>query len=163
MWGIANFSRAQWVNQQYTAAGTPIRAQSAHNTFMQIAVDLGVPAFIVFVSIIFGATIGFARIRSRLPTSWLHESAERRFLYIACSYLPVSFLGWSAGAFFVSHAYAVPFYVLTAYAAGVLLLLRREDRAATGASASSASSTRRTPRGGHRSPVRSPIPSEPLS
>jgi O-antigen ligase len=126
--GIGNFVRAQWVNQLTTATGSPVRAQSPHNTFVQVAVDLGIPAFLLFASILLGCMFGLARIRSRLPTSWLRESAERRFLYIACSYLPVSFFGWSVGAFFVSHAYLMPFYILVAYTCGVLLLLRREMR-----------------------------------
>jgi len=125
--GLGNFARAQWVNQAYTESGRPIRAQSPHNTFLQVAVDLGVPAFLVFMSIVYGATVGFARIRSRLPVSWREESAERRFVYAAASYLPVAFLGWSAGAFFVSHAYLVPFYILVAFAAGFIFLLRQEQ------------------------------------
>lgn len=126
--GIGNFVRAQWVNQETTATGAPVRAQSPHNTFLQVAVDLGIPAFLLFASILFGCMFGLARIRSRLPSSWMRESAERRFIYIACSYLPVSFLGWAVGAFFVSHAYLVPFYILVAFTCGVLTLLRRETR-----------------------------------
>jgi O-antigen ligase len=124
--GIGNFARAMWVNQAYTVTGQPIRAQSPHNTFLQVAVDLGVPAFLVVMSILYGAIVGIARTRAQLPRSWLHESAERRFFYVAASYLPGAFMGWSVGAFFVSHAYLVPFYVLVAFAAGFLYLLRRE-------------------------------------
>jgi O-antigen ligase len=144
--GIGNFARAQWVYRVYTRDGTPIRALSPHNTFLQVAVDLGVPAFLVFMSIVYGATVGFARIRSRLPRSWLGESAERRFAYLAASYLPVAFLGWSAGAFFVSHAYLVPFYALVAFAAGFLFLLRRELRSAGRDASSPAPPRMGTPR-----------------
>lgn len=126
--GISNFLRAQWVNQTFTAAGTPVRAMSPHNTFLQVAVDLGVPAALIFLSILYGGTIGLMRIRKRLPVSWLHENATRRFIYIACSYLPVSFMGWAAGAFFVSHAYLPPFYILVAFFAGTLVLLKEERR-----------------------------------
>ena len=126
--GISNFLRAQWVNQQYTESGAPVRAMSPHNTFLQIAVDLGVPAALIFLSILYGGTIGLIRIRNKLPASWLRENATRRFIYIACSYLPVSFMGWAAGAFFVSHAYLPPFYILVAFFAGTLVLLKEERR-----------------------------------
>jgi O-antigen ligase len=127
--GIGNFVRAQWENPGISANGEGIRAMSAHNTFLQLGVELGIPAFLVYISILVGGTIGLARIRARLPRSWLEESAQRRFIYMACSYLPVSFAGWAAGAFFVSHAYLPPYYILIAYMAGTLILLRREKKA----------------------------------
>jgi hypothetical protein len=126
--GIGNFVRAQWENPGIAANGEGIRAMSAHNTFLQLGVELGVPAFLLYISILVGGTIGLARIRRSLPRSWLEESAERRFIYMACSYLPVSFAGWAAGAFFVSHAYLPPYYILIAYMGGTLILLRQEKR-----------------------------------
>lgn len=141
--GLNNFVRAQWERQEFTERGAPIQAMSPHNTFLQVAVDLGVPALFVFLSIVGGGVFGLARIRSRLPVSWLQESPTRRFIYLACSYIPVSYVGWSVGAFFVSHAYLVPFYALTAFTAGVLVLLRHETRGAA----------HRTPTKGRRFPA----------
>jgi len=157
--GINNFARAQWVNQAYTDDGRPIRAMSSHNTFLQIGVDLGVPAFLIFVSIILGAIFTLLRMRSRMPLSWLTDSPERRFLYVSCSYLPVAFFGWASGAFFVSHAYLMPFYCLVAYLAGVLMLYRHEMRGSRG-QAPLGRARNRFPQGGSSSPASSLTPLE---
>lgn len=126
--GIGNFIRAQWDNPEIAANGEGVRAMSAHNTFLQLGVELGVPAFLIYISVVIGGSWGLFRIRRKLPVSWLKESAERRFVYCACSYLPVAWFGWAVGAFFVSHAYLMPYYILTAYTAGVLILFAREKK-----------------------------------
>jgi O-antigen ligase len=124
--GIGNFARAQWENPTFTETGAQVPAQAPHNTFLQVIVELGIPTFLVFMSIVWMGVVSIARLRGRLPRSWLRESADRRALYLAASYLPVSFLGWAAGAFFVSHAYLAPIYVLAAWAGAVQLLVQRE-------------------------------------
>lgn len=124
--GASNFVRAQWAHPQQTATGAPVRAMSSHNSFIQAAVENGVPVFLVWASVLVMGTIGLRRIKRRLPASWLRESPRRRFIYLATCYLPVCFFGWSVSAFFVSHAYHVPFYILAALAGATMLLLRRE-------------------------------------
>lgn len=124
--GIGNFGRAQWEKPTFSLTGAQIPAQAPHNTFLQVLVELGVPTFLVWMSIVWAGVVGLMMLRDRLPKRWMRESAERRFLYLACSYLPVSFFGWAAAAFFVSHAYLAPIYLLAAFSGSVHLFVRRE-------------------------------------
>ena len=128
--GIGNFGRAQWERPTFSLTGAQIRPMAPHNTFLEVLAELGIPAFIVFLSVVWSGIVGLAILRSRLPKRWLKESADRRFLYLACSYLPVSFFGWAVGAFFVSHAYLAPFYLIAAFLGSVVMLVGRERRAA---------------------------------
>lgn len=124
--GPGNFIRAQWANPLQTATGAPVRAMASHNSFIQIGVENGVPAFLVWVSIFWLGTVGLWRLRRRLPASWLRESPRRRYLYLSTCYLPVAFFGWGVGAFFVSHGYLVPYYMLAALAGATYVMVRQE-------------------------------------
>lgn len=140
--GIGNFARAQWEHPTFTATGAQLPTQAPHNTFLQVLVELGVPTFLVWMSIVWTGTVGLVRLRKRLPKAWLTETADRRAIYLGASYLPVSFFGWAVGAFFVSHAYLAPIYVLAACAGAIQLLAKREfgrDRAQLAALGSVAS------------------------
>ncbi len=128
--GISNFARAQWEHPTFTATGAQVPAQAPHNTFLQVLVELGIPTFIAWMAILWAGGVGLYLLHRRLPKSWLRESYERRALYLASAYFPVSFLGWATGAFFVSHAYLAPVYVLAACAGSVLTLAARERAAA---------------------------------
>lgn len=127
--GPANFMRAEWtLSAQASPAfsGQAMVVKAAHNTFVEVGTELGLPALMLWLSVIFGGTIGLVRLRRRMPVSWMEESAERRFLYLACSYLPVSFFGWAVCAFFVSHAYILGFYILTALLGSILIFAHKE-------------------------------------
>ncbi len=124
--GASNFVRAQWAHSGQTATGAPIRAMSSHNSFIQVSVETGVIVFLVWMSVLVMGTFGLRKIRRKVPATWLTESPRRRFIYLATCYLPVSFFGWSVGAFFVSHAYHVPFYILGAFTGCTMLLYKQE-------------------------------------
>lgn len=143
--GVGNFVRAQWEHPTLSATGTQIRPMSAHNTFLQALVDNGIPAFLVFVSIVGGGIFGMARIRRRLPKAWMRTSAESRMLYMGASYLPAAFFGWAVAAFFVSHAYLPPFYVLAALLGSTLLLMKRLTAMPRGAHAGRPATSRIAP------------------
>ncbi|MBX7120211.1 MAG: O-antigen ligase family protein [Gemmatimonadaceae bacterium] len=126
--GAGNFARAQWEKPTFSLTGAQIRPMAPHNTFLQVLTELGIPTFLVWMSLCWLGTVGIMRLRARLPKHWLAESPDRRFLYLAACYVPVAFLGWMTGAFFVSHAYLVPFYVLAAILASTMLYIERERR-----------------------------------
>lgn len=126
--GIGNYGRAQWENPVYTETGAQLPVQAPHNTFLEVLVELGIPAAALWMSVLWIGSVGLTRLRNRLPKRWMKESAERRFLYLACSYLPVSIFGWSVGAFFVSHAYLAPYYLLAAFVGTVLVMTHRQRR-----------------------------------
>lgn len=128
--GIGNYGRAQWENPTYSETGAQLPVQAPHNTFLEVLVELGIPTFLFWASVLWMGVVGLVQLKNRLPKRWLKESAERRFLYLACSYLPVSFLGWAVGAFFVSHAYLAPYYLLAAFLGSVVVMTRKQRRLA---------------------------------
>jgi O-antigen ligase len=129
--GAGNFARAEWTLSplaQNQFAGVGLQLLAPHSSFIEVGVELGVPALLIVLSILGGGTVGLMRVRRRMPKRWLTESADRKFLYLACVYLPVSFIGWAVTAAFVSHAYLMTFYLLAGLYGAVLVLTQRELR-----------------------------------
>jgi O-antigen ligase len=98
--------------------GERIKWSAAHNSFIQVGSEMGVQGLIVWSSLILGGLVGMQRLRRRLPDVWARGDPEQRFLYAATMYLPVSLVGFTVTASFVSFAYIDPIYVLSAYLAG---------------------------------------------
>ena len=97
-----------------------------HNTYVQVGAEMGIPALTIWLFLLLGGTVGLWRLRRRLPASWEHESAERKFLSDACLFLPISFLGFAVTSLFLSHAYTIVPYVIFAYLGGLHLLVHKE-------------------------------------
>ena len=84
-----------------------------------------------------------ARLRRRLPRSWLKGDPEQRFLYQSTMYLQLAFIGFSVCAFFLTFAWLDIIYMLAAYLGGLYIAIgeklgragpdarRRSRRAAT--------------------------------
>jgi O-antigen ligase len=123
--GVANFARAEVTISEMArraAAGEGIPYLAPHNTYVQVGAEMGVVALGLWLSILYTGTVGVWRLRARLR-SWSGKYAgegDARFLFLMCSYLPISFLGFATTSFFVSHAYTPVFYVLTSFLAGLL-------------------------------------------
>jgi O-antigen ligase len=127
--GPDNFIRAGWEISAVGRAGLPgvgLRSLAPHNTFLQVWAEMGTAGLILWLSIIYGGIVGCLRTRSGMPARWLHGTYDQRFLYLAASYLPVSFIGFSVATFFTSHAYTGMFYILAAFLAAFHFLLRVE-------------------------------------
>lgn len=159
--GVANFARAEGTISPIANArlseGLSVEWIAPHNTYVNVGAEMGIPALIIWVSLLLGGTVGLWRLRRRLPSSWEHESAERKFLSDACLYLPISFLGFAITSAFLSHAYTIVPYVLFAYLGGLHLAVRNElqkdaipaaPTVASGPGAYRAGSSRRRGRGG---------------
>jgi O-antigen ligase len=122
--GIDNFTRAEGTVSDPAVSfrqgmGERIKWSAAHNSFIQIGAELGVPGLIVWSSLLFGGLIGMRRLRRRIPSAWARGDPEQRFLSAATIYVPVSLVGFAVTASFVSFAYQDTVYVLAAYMAGV--------------------------------------------
>jgi hypothetical protein len=159
--GVANFPRAEGTISPIANArlseGEAVEWLAPHNTYVNVGAEMGVPALVIWLSLLLGGTVGLWRLRRRLPASWEYESAERKFLSDACLFLPISFLGFAVSSAFLSHAYSVVPYIIFAYLAGLHLLVRKELRkgamqaapaVASGPGAYGAGSFRRRGRGG---------------
>lgn len=130
--GVANFPRAEGtispIANERSLAGLSVAWIAPHNTYVQVGAEMGIPALIVWLGILFGGTVGLLRLRRRLPKSWEYESGERRFLRDACLFLPITYLAFAVTSFFLTHAYTTPVYILLAMTTGILVLSRRELR-----------------------------------
>ena len=131
--GVANFPRAEGTISPIASArmsqGLSVEWIAPHNTYVNVGAEMGIPALIIWLSLLFGGTIGLWRLRRRLPPSWAHENAERKFLGDACLFLPISFLGFAVTSLFLSHAYTIVPYVIFAYLGGLHVLVHKELRA----------------------------------
>jgi O-antigen ligase len=128
--GVANFPRAEGTISPIANArlseGLSVEWIAPHNTYVNVGAEMGIPALLIWLSLLLGGTVGLWRLRRRLPSSWEYESAERKFLRDACLFLPISFLGFAVTSLFLSHAYTIVPYVIFAYLGGLHLLVHRE-------------------------------------
>jgi O-antigen ligase len=98
--------------QQY---GIGVRWNAAHNSFVQIGAEVGLPGLALFVAVIASA---FAALRraGRAEAGLASSGARRPPLTPA---LTASLIGFVVGAFFLSLAYSEMLYTLVALAVGL--------------------------------------------
>lgn len=128
--GVANFTRAEGTISPIASArlseGLSVEWIAPHNTYVNVGAEMGIPALVIWISLLMGGTVGLWRLRRRLPVSWAYESAERKFLSDACLFLPMSFLAFAVSSTFLSHAYTIVPYIIFAYLGGLHLLVHNE-------------------------------------
>jgi O-antigen ligase len=134
--GISNFPVAEGTLSEKArtrVAGTGIRWAAAHNSYVQIGAELGVPGLALWLLLIFGGILSMRKLRSRLPKYWARGDPEERFLYAAAMYLPVALVGFGVASFFVSFAYLDPIYIVAALMAGMYVAVEAKLKALSGA------------------------------
>ncbi len=112
--GAANFSTAEGrisPHARQQERGRGVKWQAAHNSFVQIGAELGIPGLILFVGMIGSAFVALAAVRRR-------PDAGRAPPQLAQA-LTAALLGFAVAAFFLSLAYAEMLYTLVALAAGL--------------------------------------------
>jgi O-antigen ligase len=116
--GPGNFQAAEGTlsphaeRQQF---GVGVRWNAAHNTFIQVGAELGIPGLVLFLAIIAG-TFGALRRAAHTRRSSGRLPSNRAQLTQA---LTASLIGFLVGAFFLSLAYSEMFYTLVALAIGL--------------------------------------------
>ncbi len=131
--GIANFQLAEGTisdKARYRPAGAGIMWAAAHNSYVQIGAELGIPGLALWLVLIFGGTWSMIRLRARLPRHWVRGDPEERFLYLMTLYIPVALLGFAVTSFFVSFAYLDPIYIIAALMAGLYVSVNAKLKAA---------------------------------
>lgn len=130
--GVGNFPRAEGlvaeVSQERKAASQGYRWTAAHNSFVQVGGELGIPGLLLFCTLVFGGAISMYRLRKRLPPGWRSAGGTPGLLYDLALYLPVSFIGFAVTAFFLSFAYSSIIYLLCVFAACTLIGVRQVYR-----------------------------------
>jgi hypothetical protein len=127
--GINNFGMAEGTissKARTHVAGTGIRWTAAHNSYIQVAAELGPLGLGLFLWLLHAGIVGVRRMWHWIPRSWEHGDAEQRYLFFACRFLPVAFVGFAVPAFFVSFAYLTPLYFLAAFMTGFFVLVNRK-------------------------------------
>ena len=132
--GIDNFEKAECTiseKARNTPAGHGIRCMPPHNSFVQAGAELGVPGLLLWSSIPLFGIFALHTAGERLPVSLAPGHARRTFPRLACPYLAVACVGFTATCFFLNFAWLEPYYVLAAFVAslmGVIAQRRVEEQ-----------------------------------
>jgi O-antigen ligase len=115
--GMANFPMAEGLSEVSRARaerGAGFKWSVAHNTFLEIGVELGLIAFTLFVAALFIAFRQLHRMRAARP---LQDPAIHRNVAFACT-LIASLVGFIVSGFFVSATHFSYLYVLLGLSMG---------------------------------------------
>ena len=127
--GINNFARAECTISPKLKTRDPngrLRCTSPHNSYVQVAAELGISGTIAWLSLVFGGIFAPLRLRRRLPRVWMRGTDSQRFIYGATSFFPVAMIGFAVTSFFVSFAWMDTLYLLSALLAGLYVAARLE-------------------------------------
>ena len=115
--GPQNFQSAEGMLSPFAhrqQLGLGVRWNAAHNSFVQVGAELGIPGLVIFICIITSAFRLLSRVRL-LDAG----SEDSRHIHLSQA-LTAALIGFVVGAFFLSLAYSEMFYALIALAVGVL-------------------------------------------
>jgi O-antigen ligase len=115
--GLRNFQVAEGtISAQARRAerGLGVRWGAAHNSFVQIGAELGVPGLLLFVALFVSAFRSLARAARRFRSGDYGPEASR-----LAQTLMASLVGFVVGGFFLSLAYADLLYTLVAFSIGM--------------------------------------------
>lgn len=116
--GVDNFGVADGTLAPQFRTGSRIgwSGKAAHNSFLQVAVETGLPGGLLFLGMIGTACWRLVRTRRRLARVRTDEASS---IVRLCNALLASFIGYCIGGFFLSQGYSVMLVSLVALAAGV--------------------------------------------
>jgi O-antigen ligase len=127
--GIDNFPKAECTISPKLASrriNGPLRCTAPHNSYLEAGSELGVPGFLMWISLVIGGIIGPLRLRNRLPKSWRRGTGSERFIYNSTSLFPVAMVGFAVTSFFVSFAWMDPVYLMAALLTGLYVSTRKQ-------------------------------------
>lgn len=135
--GVDNFERAEGMLSDRAKAQAldpslpGIKWSAAHNSFLQAGAEMGIPGLVLMCIAVF-APVGMCMKLRKQMKGWAEGDAEQRFLYFTALYMPVAFIGFGVGGFFVSFAYLDPLYVLVAFMGGLHMAFEARLQAEAG-------------------------------
>jgi len=115
--GWQNFYIAEATISERARLGTGGRGQVAHNSFIQVAAETGVPGFILYVGAIVAAIVSLLRLQARLRrfrgVPLAHEMS------LCAAFLIISIIAFCVGGQFLSMSYHPLLFGQFALAAGL--------------------------------------------
>jgi O-antigen ligase len=117
--GAGNFPTAEGTispRASRQSVGRGVKWQAAHNSYVQVAAELGVPGLLCFLAMLGGALR--AMLRRRRPRPDFAPPPDPRGRPLAQA-LAAALIAYATGALFLSLAYAEAPYMLVALAAGL--------------------------------------------
>jgi O-antigen ligase len=116
--GPGNFQAAEGLLSPFAERqqfGVGVRWNAAHNSYIQVGAELGIPGLVIFIGIVV-STFGVLRRLSR----WMDQADEAETSSPALTNaLTASLVAFVVGAYFLSLAYAELFYTLVAMTVGL--------------------------------------------
>jgi len=115
--GVANFITAD--GRLYANIGS--RWQAAHNSFILVGAELGVPGLVAFVCLIWSSVRGIAKTAA----SYKFSEGDRWPIMVSNSLIG-SWVGFIVSGFFLSAAYITSFYFLLSLSIAFMILENRK-------------------------------------
>jgi len=103
--------------------GLPVRWGAAHNTYVQVAAELGIAGLVLFLGVLVSA---FGSLRRAARRARQLGSATGRVAKLSQT-LMAALVGFAVGAFFLSLAYTDMLYMLVAFTIGLTKVARIEE------------------------------------
>ena len=116
--GPGNFQAAEGMLSAFAdrqQLGVGVRWNAAHNSYIQVGAELGIPGLCIFVAIIASAFQALRRVNRSWPIDRIVDDRPRALTQA----LTAALIGFVVGAYFLSLVYAELFYTLLALAAGL--------------------------------------------
>lgn len=110
--GIVCFEEAEGLLSGRSTTARGIRWTAAHNSYIQVCAEVGIPAFICWILMI-GSSFTELRRQRRLLLEWSDDIEVRRMLFYR-GMVETSLCAYVVGAFFLSLGYFVYLYLVVA-------------------------------------------------
>ena len=123
--GVRNFPVAEGTispQARRQERGLPVRWGAAHNTYIQIGAELGIPGLLLFLGLLWSTFAALRRAARR-------RGATTREVASLAQTLMAALVGFAVGAIFLSLAYTDMLYMLVAFSLGLVKAARAEAMA----------------------------------
>jgi O-antigen ligase len=125
--GIRAFPQAEGmlseVARERAEMGRGIKWSVAHNSFVEVGAECGIPGLLLFVSILVAAGRSMTRVKLNRRQPWITGDDQAY-----AQMLIASLIGFSVAGFFVSAEYFTFLYVVLALTVGMRAVLQRRER-----------------------------------
>ena len=132
--GLGNFARAEgMLSEEALAAqdgGAGVKWSAPHNSFLEATVEMGILGGTLFVALVISGMATGRRLHRLLAKRVPPRGCALTLSLSLAECLPIAFISFAVSGFFLSFAYMDPVYLLSAFSAAAVALVRRLPRSA---------------------------------